>query len=114
VAGKHLEGVPGPYDVRQAMQWASRAADYGSIEGQALYGKLMFDGDGISRQPVDGLTYLFITLARTTPDDRKTREMAAAATAKSKTDEVALAQQRAQEWLKKNGATQAAPGALTQ
>ncbi len=113
LAHRHLDGIPSPYDVRQATQWASRAAEYGSVEGQALYGKLLFDGDGITRQPIDGLMYLAIALARSAPDDRTVRDMQTAALAKASGDEWATAQQRADDWLKKNPVS-AAAGALTQ
>ena len=49
---------------RQAAKWAKIAADHGSVDGQALYGHILFLGDGITRQPVEGLMYLTIALAR--------------------------------------------------
>jgi TPR repeat protein len=113
LAARHLEGTPSPYDIRQATQWAGRAAEYGSVEGQALYGRLLFDGDGISRQPVDGLMYLTIALARSGPDDREVRGMLAAAVGKATPAEWSAAKQRAEDWLKSNAIT-AAPGVLTQ
>jgi TPR repeat protein len=113
LAHRHLEGIPSPYDVRQATQWANRASDYGSVEGQALYGRLLFEGDGITRQPVDGLMYLTIAVARASLDDKGVREMHAAAVAKATGEEWVAARQRAEDWLKKN-AVPAAPGVLTQ
>jgi TPR repeat protein len=113
LADRHLEGTPSPYDIRQATQWAGRAAEYGSVDGQALYGRLLFDGDGISRQPIDGLMYLTIALARSGPDDHAVREMLAVAVSKATAAEWSAAKQRADDWLKKNAIT-AAPGTLTQ
>jgi hypothetical protein len=113
IAHKHLDGVPSPYDVRQATQWAERASDYGSVEGQALYGKLLFDGDGITKDHVDGLMYLTIALARAGADDHSIGDMQVAARMTATADEWAVAKQRADEWLKKN-TVPAAPGVLTQ
>jgi len=106
IAHKHLDGVPSPYDVRQATQWAQRASDYGSFEGQALYGKLLFDGDGIMRERVEGLTNLILALARS-GDDRAVRDMQADARSQATPEEWALAKQRADDWLKKNPAAAA-------
>jgi TPR repeat protein len=113
LAHRHLEGIPSPYDVRQAIQWSGRAAEFGSVEGQALYGKLLFDGDGITRQPIDGLMYLAIAVARSGPDDGSVRDMQVAALAKATGDEWSIAKQRAEDWLKKNPVA-ATAGALTQ
>jgi TPR repeat protein len=113
LAHRHLEGIPSPYDVRQATQWAGRAAEYGSVEGQALYGKLLFEGDGITRRPVDGLMYLTIAVARAGADDRTVRDMQVAAIAKASEEEWTVAKLRAEEWLKKNPVPSAA-GTLTQ
>jgi hypothetical protein len=63
---------------------------------------------------VDGLTYLFVAVARSGSDDRKISELVATAIAKAMPDEVALARQRADEWLKKNTTMPSAPGVLTQ
>jgi TPR repeat protein len=112
IARKHLDGVPSPYDVRQATQWAGRASDYGSIDGQALYGKLLFDGDGFTRERVDGLMHLIVALTRSGPNDRAIRDMQADAHTKATAEEWALAKERADEWLKKNAAQAAA--SLTQ
>jgi exopolysaccharide production negative regulator len=112
MAHQHLAGIPSPYDVRQATQWAGRAADYGSVDGEALYGQLLFDGDGITRQTVDGLMYLFIAVARVKGDDQMIHDMQAAAAAKATPADLALAKQRADAWLSKNPVQSV--GSLTQ
>ena len=60
----HLDHADLPDSVRLAAQWAKLAADYGSVEGQALYGHILFIGDGTNREPVQGLMYLTIALNR--------------------------------------------------
>jgi TPR repeat protein len=100
---KHLEGDQTFYNLRQATQWAERASEYGSIEGQALFGHLLFEGDGIAREPVEGLMYLTIALARaTTPDLAWIRDMHEAARSAATPEEWAAAKIRADEWLAAN------------
>ena len=67
LAWSHLDGKSTAYNLHQAVKWAKLAADYGSVEGEALFGHLLFEGDGTPRQPVDGLMYLTIALARADP-----------------------------------------------
>src|SRR5690606_30905932 len=62
LAEAHLAGKGAVKSPREAAKWARQAADYGSIEGQALLGHILFEGDGASRQPVDGLMLLTIAL----------------------------------------------------
>lgn len=60
----HLDQADKPGNLRQAALWAKLAADYGSVNGQALYGHILFVGDGTARDPIHGLMYLTIALSR--------------------------------------------------
>ncbi|MEX0853002.1 MAG: tetratricopeptide repeat protein [Bauldia sp.] len=102
ISRSHLDRAGPAYDVRQATRWARRAADYGSVEGQALFGHLLFEGDGVSRQPVEGLMYLTIALARAGPDADWIRQMHENARSVATEAEWDAAKQRADEWLAKN------------
>jgi TPR repeat protein len=100
---RHMDADPTFYNLRQATQWAERAAEYGSIEGQALFGHLLFEGDGIAREPVEGLMYLTVALARaTTPDLAWIRDMHEAARSAATPEEWAAARSLADQWLASN------------
>jgi TPR repeat protein len=98
----YLDGQGVGQDLRQATRWAKRAADYGSIEGQAMLGYILFEGDGASRRPVDGLTLLTIALARSDPDERWIMDMHEQARSTATENEWNTAKLRAEEWLADN------------
>lgn len=102
LARAYLDGDGAPRDLNQASKWAKRAADHGSIDGQALLGYLLFEGDGASRRPVDGLTLLTIALARSDPDERWIMDMHEQARSTATEDEWAAAKSRADDWLAAN------------
>lgn len=62
LARMYYQGEGGEKDSRQAARWAKLAAEKGNVGAQALLGHLLFEGDGIARQPVLGL--MFLTIAR--------------------------------------------------
>jgi TPR repeat protein len=100
----HLPTNTSPGNLRQAGQWAKLAADYGSVDGQALFGHILFDGDGVSRHPVDGLMYLTIALARADASKGWIVTMHEDARAQASDSEWNAAKKRADEWLAKNPA----------
>lgn len=58
------DGEIGAADQVQAVRWARLAAENGSPQAQALLGHMLFEGQGVPRQPVLGLAYLTIALLR--------------------------------------------------
>ncbi len=89
---------------RQAAKWAKIAADHGSVDGQALYGHILFLGDGITRQPVEGLMYLTIALARSGANQGWILDMHEQARSAASEAEWNAAKKRADEWLARNPA----------
>ncbi len=87
---------------RQAVRWAKLAADYGSIDGQAIYGHLLFAGDGVTRQPIEGLMYLTIALVRSGSNQDWILTMHEEARSAATEAEWNSAKKRADEWLSKN------------
>lgn len=83
----------------EATRWARQAAGYGSVDGQALLGHLLFEGDGVTRQPVDGLTLLTIALLRSDGKAAWIVDMHEDARAVATPDEWNAAKQRADQWL---------------
>lgn len=104
LARAHLEGRGVGRSTREAARWARQAADYGSIDGQALLGHLLFDGDGIARQPVDGLMLLTIALARSGGAERWIADLHEEARSAATEAEWNAAKARADEWLAANPA----------
>jgi TPR repeat protein len=98
----YLDGEGAARDLREATKWARRAADNGSIEGQAMLGYILFEGDGASRRPVDGLTMLTIALARSDPDERWIMDMHEQARSTATESEWNAAKMRAEQWLAQN------------
>jgi TPR repeat protein len=100
----HLDQADKPGNIRQAAQWAKLAADYGSVEGQALYGHILFMGDGTNREPVQGLMYLTIALDRSGPGQDWILTMHEDALAAATAAEWQSAKKLADEWMVKNQA----------
>ena len=100
----HLKSADLPGNLRQAAQWAKLAADYGSVEGQALYGHILFVGDGTHREPVKGLMYLTIALDRSGPGQDWIMSMHEEALSAATSKEWQAAKKLADEWLAKHPA----------
>ncbi len=99
-----LDASGGQTNARQAAKWAKLAADYGSVDGQALYGRLLFTGEGVERQPVEGLMYLTIALARSGPKQDWILTMHEEARSAASESDWNAARKRADEWLSRNPA----------
>jgi TPR repeat protein len=104
LANAHLEGKGVARSTREAAKWARQAADYGSIDGQALLGHILFEGDGVTRQPVDGLTLLTIALIRSGGNERWIADLHEDARSAATEAEWNAAKARAEDWLAANPA----------
>lgn len=102
LADAHLRGEGTPRSPREAAKWARQAADYGSVDGQALLGHILFEGDGVVRQPVDGLIYLTVALARSGGHERWISDLHEQARSAATHAEWEAARMRADEWLSAN------------
>ncbi len=100
----HIDNADKPGNLRQAAQWAKLAADYGSVAGQALYGHILFIGDGTSRQPVRGLMYLTIALDRSGPGEDWIMNLHEEALSAATGEEWQQAKKLADDWLAKHPA----------
>jgi TPR repeat protein len=107
LAQDYLDGKDVPQSAREASRWARQAADYGSVDGQALLGHILFEGDDTFRQPVEGLMYLQIALARSGGNVQWILDMHEAARSAATEEQWNAAKQRADKWLAAN------PGALS-
>jgi TPR repeat protein len=101
----HLDGKGFVKSAREAANWARVAADYGSIDGQALLGHILFEGDGISRRPIDGLMLLTVALIRSGSTERWIVDMHEEARSAATPDEWNAAKQRAEQWIAANPTT---------
>ncbi|HVY18931.1 MAG TPA: tetratricopeptide repeat protein [Bauldia sp.] len=108
LAQDHLDGKDATKSPREAAKWAKQAADYGSIDGEALLGHILFEGDGLFRQPVEGLMMLTIALERSGGGVRWIADMHEEARSAATEDEWNSAKLRADQWLKANASMVAA------
>ena len=97
----YYAGEGGERDPVQAARWAKLAADKGNVGAQALLGHLLFEGDGVPRQPVLGLMYLTLARERAKPTDgwifSAQEEAVSVATETERRTAMALAD----DWMKK-------------
>lgn len=98
-------GEMGAADPVQAVRWARLAAENGSPQAQALLGHMLFEGQGVPRQPVLGLAYLTIALLRggAEGDGSNLRRMHEQAFSVATRAERRTAQALAEDWLRMNG-----------
>ena len=102
LAQDYLDGKDVSPSAHEAARWARQAADYGSIEAQALLGHILFEGDDTFRQPVEGLMYLQVALARSGGSVQWILDMHEAARSAATQDQWNAAKQRADNWLAAN------------
>ncbi|MCW5697967.1 MAG: sel1 repeat family protein [Bauldia sp.] len=95
-------GELGPPDPLQAVRWARMSAETGNPSAQALLGYLLFEGDGVEREPVVGLAYLQIARVRTNGQDSDIRRMHEEAFALATETERRTAVALAEQWLSAN------------
>jgi TPR repeat protein len=102
LAHMYNEGEGGDRDPRQAVRWAKLAADKGNIAAQAMLGNLLFQGDGVQRQPVIGLMFLTVASERAGQDEQWIRDMQEEAFSLASETERRTATALAAEWMAKN------------
>lgn len=104
-------GEAGPRNAAEAARWAQIAARRGHADAQALFGYLLFQGDGVSRQPLVGLAYLTLAYIRSAGRDPDIRRMHEEALAVATETQRRTAQELADNWLTEVPAAAAAPPA---
>jgi TPR repeat protein len=104
LARMYYEGEGGERDTLQAARWAKLAADKGNVGAQALLGHLLFEGDGIKREPVIGLMFLCAARERAGPKQRWIFEMQEQAMSVATEAERRTAMALAEDFLEKEEA----------
>lgn len=105
LAWMYYNGEGGERDPLQAARWAKLAADKGNVGAEALLGHLLFEGEGVPRQPVLGLTYLTVARenARSSPEkssDQWIYDMQERAVSLATENERRTAMALANDWMK--------------
>ncbi len=95
------EGVGGERDPRQAARWAKLSADKGNVRAQALLGYLLFQGEGVAREPLVGLMFLSIGRLRA-PNDAWIQQMHEHAFSLASEDQRRGAMTMSEDWLARN------------
>jgi TPR repeat protein len=104
LARMYYEGEGGDRDMLQAARWAKLSADKGNIGAQALLGHLLFEGEGLKREPVVGLMFLSIARGRAEPSQRWIFELQEQAHSMASESQRRTAVALAEDWVAKNGA----------
>jgi TPR repeat protein len=101
LAGMFLGGQGGAKNARQAARWFKLAARKGHVGAQAEFGRMLYDGIGVDRRPVEGLMWLSIARLATPGDPLiQARHEAAFSTASEQQRRDAMAQ--AEAWMARN------------
>jgi TPR repeat protein len=109
LAHMYNEGEGGDRDPRQAVRWAKLAADKGNVAAQAMLGNLLFQGDGVQRQPVIGLMFLTVARERAGGGEQWIRDMHEEAFSLASETERRTATALAAEWMAKNAVEPPSP-----
>lgn len=99
LATMYYQGEAGEADPAEAARWALLSAEAGNPSAQALLGFLLFQGDGIARQPVVGLAYLHFAWLRTGGADEEIRRFHELAMSLATETERRTALELANGWL---------------
>jgi TPR repeat protein len=103
LAAMFYAGEIGAADPVQAARWARLAAENGSPQAQGLLGHLLFQGEGVMREPVLGLAYLTIALMRRPPGDTELQRLHEQAFSVATEADRRTALALAETWLAANG-----------
>jgi len=109
LAQMFYRGETGVGDAGQAVRWANLAAQSGSPPAQALLGYLLFQGEGVARQPLLGLAFLHVARAGDGTADPEIRRMHEEAFAAATETERRTAFELANDWLDANATPPLAP-----
>jgi TPR repeat protein len=102
LARMYYDGEGGDRDPRQAARWAKLSADKGNVGAQALLGHMLFEGDGVARQPVVGLMFLTIARDRALNTDSWIQKLQEQAFSVATETERRTALAMADDWIGKN------------
>jgi TPR repeat protein len=101
LATMFLGGQGGDKSARQAARWFKLAARKGHVSAQAEFGRMLYEGIGVDRRPVEGLMWLSIArLARPGDPLIQARHEAAFSTASEEQRREGM--QQAEEWMSRN------------
>ncbi len=109
LAAMFYAGEIGTADPVQAARWARLAAENGSPQAQGLLGHLLFEGEGVTREPVLGLAYLTIALMRRPSGDTELQRLHEQAFSVATEADRRTALALAETWLAANGGLPALP-----
>jgi hypothetical protein len=101
LAEMFLQGQGGEKDARQAARWFTLAARKGHVGAEAEFGRMLYEGIGVERRPLEGLTWL--TIARlSSPGDPAIQAAHEQAFSTADEDLRRQAMAAAKAWIKKH------------
>jgi hypothetical protein len=102
LATMFLQGEGGEQSERQAARWFKLAARKGHVGAQAEFGRMLYDGVGVERRPVEGLMWL--TIARlNSPGDAVIQARHEEAFSTATEDERRESTRLAEAWVARQG-----------
>ena len=96
----HHLGIGGDLNIRQAARWYKLSARKGHARAQAEFGMLLLQGEGIARNPVEGLMWLSLA-SRQAEDNASILDLHQQAFLNAPEDERQTAVAMADKWLEK-------------
>lgn len=102
LAEMYLTGRGGEKNERQAVRWFKLAANKGHAQAQAAFGRLLFEGIGVARNPTRGLMWLDLA-AQSSGGDSAIQDLREDAFATASEIERNTAMAQAEAWLTKRG-----------
>ncbi len=100
IARMHHLGIGGDLNIRQAARWYKLSARKGHARAQAEFGMLLLQGEGIARNPVEGLMWLSLA-SRQAEDNASILDLHQQAFLNAPEDERQTAVAMADKWLEK-------------
>lgn len=102
LASMMLAGQGGDQNERQAAKWFKLAARKGHVGAQAEFGRMLYEGIGVERRPVEGLMWLSIARV-SNPGDPAIQVQHEQAFSTAEEGQRRQASARADDWLARNG-----------
>jgi len=95
----YLDGQGTAKSPKQAARWLWVAANKKQYEAQAVFGAMLFKGDGVPRRGPEGLMWLTLARDAASPQETWITDLYAAAMKQATVDELAAAEVLLERWL---------------
>jgi TPR repeat protein len=98
----YLDGQGVSKDTKQAARWLFTAANKGQYEAQAVFGALLFGGNGVPRDAARGLMYMVLALDAASSKETWIADLYASALKQATPDELTRALDLVKRWIEQS------------